>query len=75
MEKEIIVAVKRDNQNRIIEYKTNKNNIYNYEVAKEYVEKGFIDNAKIIKDKNSLSHIIEKNNPNSKFPFEKAEEF
>ena len=75
MEKEKIIAVKRDNLNRIVEYKTNKNKIYNYEVAKEIVNKGLIENAILIKGKDSLLHIKEKNNKSSNIPFEKMEEF
>lgn len=75
MDKEIIIAVKRDNLNRIVEYKTNKNNVYNYEIAKEIISKGIIDNAIVEKEKDSLFYIKEKSNPNSKNPFENLEEF
>lgn len=75
MEKEKIVAVKRDNLDRIVEFKTNKNNIYNYEMAKEAITKNMIENAIIIKGKDSLYHITEKNNINNTKPFEKTEEF
>ena len=75
MGKEKFIAVKRDNLNRIVEFKTNKNKIYNYEMAKEAINNGFIENAIIIKGKDSLFHIMEKDNSNSKNPFEKLEEF
>jgi len=75
MGKEKIIAVKRDNLNRIIEYKTNKNNIYNYEIAKEIINNGLIENAIVLKDKDNLFHIKEKSEPDSKIPFEKMEEF
>jgi hypothetical protein len=70
MNKEIIIAIKRDNLDRIVEFKTNNNKIYNYEMAKEAIIKGIIENAKIIKGKDDLFYIAE-NNSN----FEKMEEF
>lgn len=74
MNKEKIVAVKRDNLERIIEFKTDKNKIYNYEMAKEAIFNGLIDNAKIVKGKDNLTYIIEKNQK-SEIAFEKMEEF
>ena len=75
MSKERIIAVKRDNLDRIVEFKTDKNKIYNYEMAKEAISNGLIENALIIKNKNSLLQIIEKNNKNLYNSFEKMEEF
>lgn len=75
MEKERITAVKRDNQDRIIEFKTNKNKIYNYEMAKEAINKGFIENASLIKGKDTLLHIVEKSETGNINYFEKMEEF
>lgn len=75
MEKEKIIAIKKDNLDRIIEFKTNKNKIYNYEMAKEAIISGIIENAKIVKGKDTLFHIMEKNDKNIKKPFEKMEEF
>ena len=75
MKKEIIVAVKKDNLNRIVEFKTNKNNIYNYEMAKEAINKGLIENAIITKGKDSLFHIMEKGTKDAISRFEKMEEF
>ena len=75
MKKEKIVAIKRDNLDRIIEFKTNNNKIYNYEMAKEAINNGLIDNAIIVKGKDTLLHIAEKNNENKNIPFEKMEEF
>ena len=43
--KEKITHVRRDNQGRIIEVKTDLNNIYDIEVAKEFVSKEQIANA------------------------------
>ena len=70
MNNEKIIAVKRDNLNRIVEFKTNYNKIYNYEMAKEAINNGIIKNAKIIKGKDTLLHIVEKDSN-----FEKMEEF
>lgn len=70
MNKETIIAIKKDNLDRIVEFKTNNNKIYNYEMAKEAIINGIIENAKIIKGKDDLFHIIG-NDSN----FEKMEEF
>lgn len=75
MKKEKIVAIKRDNLDRIIEFKTNNNKIYNYEMAKEAITNGLIENAIIVKGKDTLFHITEKNSNNINNPFEKMEEF
>ena len=69
-----IIAVKRDNLERIVEFKTSSNKIYNYEIAKEAINNGLIDNAIVIKGKDSLFHIKEKHG-NRILNFEKMEEF
>ena len=74
MHKEIIIAVRRDNLDRIIQFKTNKNNIYNYEMAKEAIINGKITNAIVTKDKNDLFLIKEKTVKGEQ-NFEKMEEF
>ena len=74
MNKEIIIAIKKDNLDRIVEFKTNNNKIYNYEMAKEAINKGLITNAIVVKGKDNLLHIKEKNSNNIK-NFEKMEEF
>lgn len=51
--KEKITHVRRDNQGRIIEVKTDKNNVYDTEVAKEFVINSQIENALV--DINTLS--------------------
>ena len=43
--KERITHVRRDNQGRVIEFKTDKNNIYDVEVTKEYITNNRIENA------------------------------
>ena len=75
MGKEKIIAVKRDNLNRIVEFKTDKDNIYNYELAKEIINKGLIENATVIKGKDTLFHVMEKIGDNQFLSFEKMEEF
>lgn len=57
MEKEEIVAVKKDNQDRLVEFKTNNGKIYNYETAKEAIEIGLITNAELFKGRDSQMHI------------------
>lgn len=75
MKKEKIIAIKKDNLDRIIEFKTDKNKIYNYEMAKEAINNGFIENAIVVQGKDTLFHIVEKGGKNSVFSFEKMEEF
>lgn len=75
MHKENIIAIRRDNLDRIIEFKTNSNKIYNYEMAKEAIASGLIENAKIMKEKDNLSYIVEKNSNNIKNSFQNMEEF
>lgn len=74
MKKQKIIAVKRDNLNRIIEFKTSNNTIYNYEMTKELINNGLIDNAVVITGKDTLLHIKEKDGNNLR-EFEKMEEF
>lgn len=51
--KEKITHVRRDNQGRIVEVKTDKNNVYDTEVAKEFIINSQIENALV--DINTLS--------------------
>ena len=74
MNKEKIIAVKKDNLDRIVEFKTNSNKIYNYEMAKEAINFGIIENAVVIKGKDNLYHVKEKTN-DTIGDFEKMEEF
>ena len=74
MNKEKIIAIKKDNLDRIVEFKTNKNKIYNYEMAKEAIFDGLIDNAFVVKGKDNLFYVCD-NNLNIKKAFEKMEEF
>lgn len=74
MKNEKIIAIKKDNLDRIVEFKTNENNIYNYEMAKEAIINGQITNAIVKKDKNNLFLIKEKTAQGYQ-NFEKMEEF
>lgn len=74
MKKEKIVAIKRDNLDRIIEFKTDTKKIYNYEMAKEAIFNGIIENAIVLKGKDELLHVMEKDGNKIK-EFEKMEEF
>lgn len=57
-EKERITHVRRDNCDRIVEFKTDAGNIYDYETAKEFIINHKIINAEI-KRKNGLERITE----------------
>lgn len=45
--KEKITHVRRDNQGRVVEVKTDLNNIYDIEVAKEFVINNQLENANV----------------------------
>ncbi len=45
--KEKITHVRRDNQGRVVEVKTDLNNIYDIEVAKEFIVNNQIENANV----------------------------
>ena len=74
MNKERIVGIKKDNLDRIVEFKTNTGKIYNYEMAKEAITNGIIIDAHLKKGKDSLTYIVD-NTESIKHSFEKAEEF
>ena len=66
---EYITHIKKDNLNRIIEFKTNKGNIYNFEMAKDAILFGKIKNAKIIKkDSGRINICQEDDNDFNDFP-------
>ena len=67
MKRERIIAIRRDNLGRLVEFKTNNNKIYDYEMAKEAIDKGLIINAEVITGKDSLMHIKKKDNKDSDF--------
>ena len=46
-----------------------------YEIAKEIVNKGLIENAVVIQGKDTLFHVMEKGSKNQFLSFEKMEEF
>ena len=75
MNREKIIAIKKDNLDRIIEFKTDKNNIYNYEMAKEAIFSNLIENAVVVTGKDNLLYVLEKGAKNSSSSFEKMEEF
>lgn len=62
-----IIAIKKDNLDRIIEFKMNDGKIYNYEMAKEEIMDDKVSNAQIILGKDNLWIIMGKDNTNSDF--------
>ena len=56
--KEKITHIKKDNVGRIVEFKTDFGNVYNYEVCKDLIRKHNITNAKIKKTKYGLEKIL-----------------
>lgn len=74
MNKERIIGIKKDNLDRIIEFKTNTGKIYNYEMAKEAITNGIIVDAYLMKGKDSLTYVVD-NTKSIKHSFEKEQEF
>ena len=62
-----IVAIRRDNLDRIIEFKMNDGKIYNYEMAKESIIDDEVSNAQVILGKDNLWIILGKNGTRSDF--------
>lgn len=52
--KEKITHIRKDNLNRVIEFRTSKNKIYDYETAKELVQSKIIENFKLTKNELGL---------------------
>lgn len=68
-----IVAIRKDNLDRIIEFKMNDGKIYNYEMAKEEIIDDKVSNAQVILGKDNLWIILGKEN--AKSDFSNLEEF
>lgn len=59
--REKIVKVRKDNRNRLVEFMTDRGNVYDYEMAKELISRDEIMNAELFKGKDGLLHIKGKN--------------
>ena len=68
-----IIAIRRDNLDRIVEFKMNDGKIYNYEMAKEEIIDDKVSNAQVILGKDNLWIILGKEN--AKSDFSNLEEF
>ena len=62
-----IIAIKKDAQDRIVEFKMNDGKIYNYEMAKEEIINDKVTNAQVILGKDNLWIILGKENARSDF--------
>ena len=51
MKNDKIVAVRRDSQGRLVEFKTNSGKVYDYEMAVEAIKNNELTNAELIKNK------------------------
>lgn len=51
MRKEKFVAVRKDAQGRLVEFKTSSGRVYDYEMAVEAVSNNEIENAELIKNR------------------------
>lgn len=62
MRKEKFVAVKKDAQGRLVEFKTSSGRVYDYEMAIEAINEGKIENAELIKNRAGTNVIKGRNN-------------
>ena len=62
-----IIAVRKDNLDRIIQFKMSDGKIYNYEMAKEEIMDDKVSNAQVILGKDNLWIIMGKEKTNSNF--------
>ena len=62
-----IIAIRKDNLDRIIQFKMSDGKIYNYEMAKEEIIDDKVSNAQVILGKDNLWIILGKNTANSDF--------
>ena len=62
-----IIAVRKDDLDRIVEFKMNDGKIYNYEMAKEEIIDDKVSTAQVILGKDTLWIILGKNNAYSDF--------
>ena len=59
---EKITHVRKDSHGRLVEFKTDANKTYDYEMAIEAIENGHITNAELIKNRAGSKVIKGKNN-------------
>ena len=62
MKKEKFVAVRKDAQGRLVEFKTSSGRVYDYEMAIDAISNDEIENAELIKNKGGSNVIKGKNN-------------
>ena len=63
---EKFVAVRKNSDGKLCEFKSNIGKVYNYEMAIEAVEKGKIENASLFIGRDGKQHIRSKNDGKSK---------
>ncbi len=73
--KEKFVAVRKNSEGTLAEFKSNSGKVYDYEMALEAVEKGKIENAMLFKGRDGKQHIRSKNDGNEKANFSNMKEF
>ncbi len=62
MKNEKVVAVRKDAQGRLIEFKSSSGKIYDYEMAVEAIKSNKLSNAELIKNRSGANVIKGKNN-------------
>lgn len=67
--KERFVAVRKNNEGNLCEFKSNTGKVYDYEMAIESIEQGKIEGAMLFTGRDGKQHIRSKNDgdPNTKF--------
>lgn len=62
-----IIGIRKDNLDRIVEFKMNDGKIYNYEMAKEEIILDRVSNAMVVLGKDNIWLIYGKNDTRSDF--------
>ncbi len=73
--KEKFVAVRKNSEGSLAEFKSNSGKVYNYEMALEAIEKGKIENAMLFTGRDGKQHIRSKNDGSSATKLSDMKEF
>lgn len=72
---EHIIAVRKNEEGNLSEFKTNSGKVFDYEMALEAIEQGKIDNAQLFTGRDGKQHIRSKNDGETSTQFSKMKNF
>lgn len=73
--KERFVAVRKNSEGNLCEFKSSTGKVYDYEMAIEAIEQGKIDNAMLFTGRDGKQHIRSKNDGDTNTKFSSLKEF